>query len=177
MSMAVERDLSPVRGTAATASTFAVIATVLLLVGTVWSYVIEPCIAYLRAPRTEPALGVFWPLQVIGPQLILALPSILFIDALGALRKALDEYAAGRFFTAASGRNVRRAGDTAIVAIAAQVLVSPTLFNWVEGERPGIKLEFEPFHLGLIAFAICVSCIGRVLVSAAQIKAENDQIV
>jgi hypothetical protein len=177
MSVAADRDLKPVKGLAATASTFAVIAIVLLLVGTIWNYMIEPCIAYLRTLRSEPAFGPFWPVQVIGPQLILALPSFLFINALGALRKALDEYAAGRFFTTASGANVQRAGDITIVAIIFETIASPTLFNWVAGERPGIEINFESFHLGLIAFAICVSCIGRVLVSAAAIKAENDQIV
>lgn len=177
MVLAHERDLSSVRGLAATASTFALVATILILLGVVWAHGVRPVIEALRTMRAEPALGPFWVLQVIGPQLILALPSFLLMDTLGAFRRGLDEYAAGRFFTEKSGRAIVRAGDTAIAAIVAYVLVAPTLYGWVVGEGRGLKLEFENFHLGFVAFAIGVSCIGRVLVAAAAIKAENDEIV
>lgn len=177
MNAAVERNLSPVKGLAATASAFAVVATVLLLITVIWAHGIKPCLEALRTMRTEPAPGPFWWIQVVGPQLILALPSFLFMDALGAMRRGLDAYAAGHFFTDAPGRALARAGDTAVAAIVAHVVVSPTVYSWVVGESRGIRLDYDIAYIGVFAFAICVSCVGRVLVSAAAIKAENDQIV
>ena len=98
------------------------------------------------------------------------------ISPFGQMRKALSEYEQGRFFSKESARAVRRAGEDGLLALAAHIVISPTVHGWVT-EGPGFKVNFEFFYLGLIAFAIFITAIGRVLHAAAAIKAEHDQIV
>ncbi len=171
------RELAAVRAQAGLASTLALVAIVVISVTTVLGYFIEPLVTALRTTQRDPAAGPFWILGVVGPQLVLALPLFMFADTLGALRRALEEYASGRFFSVTAGRAVKRAGEIAALALVVKILITPTLHDWVTGAGNGIKFDFEIFDLGLIAFALFVSAVGRVLVAAAEIKAENDQIV
>ncbi len=104
------------------------------------------------------------------------LPAILFIGALDHLRRALGEYAAGNFFSSSSARSVRRAGEEAVYAMAANAVLVPTILGWVHGSGV-FDISFEPLDWALLAFLIFVAAIGRVLDLAAVIKAENDEIV
>jgi hypothetical protein len=168
--------LDRVRTLAGYSRVAALIAIIAMWITVISTYVLAPVVKGLRSIRSEPAWGPFWPAEVILKQMILALPIILFIDALGQMRKALSEYEQGRFFSKESARAVRRAGEDGLLALAAHIVISPTVHGWVT-EGPGFKVNFEFFYLGLIAFAIFITAIGRVLHAAAAIKAEHDQIV
>jgi hypothetical protein len=108
---------------------------------------------------------------------IWALPPLLFIDALEQLRKALREYEQGRFFSPASAHAVRGAGERAVYAVFAIMLIAPTLDAWTSGEFRGIVWKFEAIELAMLAFAVAIAAVGRVLDLAVAIKAENDEIV
>jgi hypothetical protein len=153
------------------------IAIVVILVAAIVNYGVGPVLSYLRDLRAEPAWGAFWPIPVVLTHMILALPSFLFVDALSHMSRALKEYEEGRFFSPEQAFRVRRAGEDALLALACHIVVSPSLFAWVTGARGGIRFEFEFIHLGLIAFALFVAAIGRVLHVAAALKREHDQIV
>ena len=73
--------------------------------------------------------------------------------------------------------HVRKAGEGALWALGFKIVGSPTLLSWVTHEGRGFTWHFEPFDLGLIAFAAFVAVLGRVLEAAARIKEENDEIV
>lgn len=169
--------LQAVRGQAATASVLALVAAIVLIVTAVATYFFAPAFEYLRELRTEPALGPFWIFEVIALQFFLALPLFLFADALGSLRRALDEYAAGRFFSEKAGAAVSRAGQIALVAMVFKVAASPTIHASIEAASLAPRLDFDAVDLAVIAFALFVAAVGRVLVAAAAIKADNDQIV
>lgn len=108
---------------------------------------------------------------------IWALAPLLFVGALWHLRKALEEYAQGRFFSPESARAVRLAGEQAVYALVAQVVVSPSLDAWTSGAFRGVVWKFESVHVAMVAFAVFVAAVGRVLDLAVAIKAENDEIV
>ena len=169
--------LEAVRAQAGAASVLALVASVVLIFTAVAAYVFAPAMEYLRSLRAEPALGPFWIIEVIARHLVLAIPLFLFADALAALRKALDEYAAGRFFSETAGRAVKRAGEIGLVAMVFKIVASPTIFGWIENRGGPLKFDFAIYDLGVIAFVLFIGAVGRVLVAAAAIKAENDQII
>lgn len=104
------------------------------------------------------------------------LPAIFFMSALERLRIALKEYARGEFFSPRSARAVRRAGEEALLAMAAKIAIVPTILGWIDHGAP-FAIHFELTDLALVAFVFFVAAVGRVLDLAVAIKAENDQIV
>ena len=107
--------------------------------------------------------------------MIPALPLALFFVSLFRLRQALDHYSDGQFFSPKPARHIAGAGINAVLALLAAALVAPALQAWVEGARFHIRVE--PLMAAMLAFALCVTIVGRILEAAAEIKAENDQIV
>lgn len=160
------------------AATFAVIAAITIVIGAVGREVVAPAAEVLRSREVTPDLnGVFALINAVGVFWVLALPSFILAGALLDLSRVLEEYGKGQFFTLRASAGVRKAGEAAIWALAFKIVISPTLYGWITQEGRGFIWNFEPFDLGLVAFAAFVMVLGRVLEAASALKAENDEIV
>jgi hypothetical protein len=160
------------------AATVAVVGAILIAIGAVAREIVPPAAEALRSGEVTPDLaGVLNFIRPVGAFVILAVPGLILAGALLDLSKVLDEYGAGRFFTLKASAGVRKAAEAALWALAFKVLISPTVFSWITQEGRGFIWHFEPFDLGLMAFAAFVAVLGRVLEAAARIKEENEQIV
>lgn len=177
MTQAAAAPLERAQKLAEGAATFAVIAAILIAIGSV-ADVAAPGLRELRegevTPDLEGALNLF---RAVGASIVLALPGFLLAGALLDLNAVLDEYGKGQFFTLRASKGVRKAGEAALWALAFKIVASPTLYSWITQEGRGFIWHMEPFDLGLIAFAAFVMVLGRVLEAAARIKQENDSIV
>ncbi len=159
------------------AATAAVVGAVLISLGAVAEGA-SPALDALRSQQvTFDLRGFLELLRVFGLFWVLALPSFLLAGALLDLSKVLDEYGKGQFFTLKASAGVRKAAEGALWALAFKIVASPTIYSWITQEGRGFIWHFEPFDLGLIAFAAFVMVLGRVLEAAARIKEENDEIV
>jgi hypothetical protein len=107
---------------------------------------------------------------------ISVLPAALFIGALARLRTALREYEKGDFFSHASARAVRKAGEDATLAMLAKMLIVPSILRFTSGDSQ-VSFHFELEDLAVLSVVVFVAAVGRVLMLAAAIKADNDQIV
>ena len=113
----------------------------------------------------------------IGLLLVALLPAILFYESVNRLRLALQHYDKGEFFSAAASTRVAQAGDYAIEAMVAIILVVPNLTMWITHGGGGFDMELESATIGMLAFACFVAAVGRILTAATQLKAENDAFV
>lgn len=165
--------LARARNAAADAGTLATIGLGIVAVTVVINFGVS-------AYRTAAALGADAAfldyVRALAPGIVLLLPAALFICALYRLTCALKEFEAGRFFSPASSRAVRLAGQDAAWALAAQIVIAPTLLLWIRAEG-GIDFRFEVLDLALAAFFIFVAVVGRVLEIAAAVQADNEAIV
>lgn len=107
--------------------------------------------------------------------LIPALPLAIFFLSVFRLRQALDHYSDGEFFSAKPARHIAGAGITAALALVAAAVVAPALQAWSEGTP--YSFAIDPVLAPMLAFALFVMIVGRILEAAAAIKAENDQII
>lgn len=112
----------------------------------------------------------------IGVALIELLPAILFIEAINHLRQALSSFGNAEFFSNTVAKHVAAAGSYAIYAMAAVMAITPTLLLWVS-RRGGIDVQIEPEYIGMLAFAVFVCAVGKILAAATDIKSENDAFI
>jgi hypothetical protein len=159
-------------------ATIAVVSAILIAIGAAAQV---GAAGWLEAAReqelTRDWRGALSLLRNVATFAVLAIPSFLLVDALLGLSRVLDEFGKGQFFTLRASLGVRKAGESALWALAFKILISPTVFSWITHEGRGFVWHMEPFELGLIAFAAFVMVLGRVLEAAARIKEENDEIV
>lgn len=92
----------------------------------------------------------------------LALPSVFLILGLLSLRDALREC----FFTRAAGAAVRHAGAWALAALAAKIVLAPTLYGLFELAPLSVIITYESFDLGMIGFAALLMLAGSVIETA-----------
>jgi hypothetical protein len=104
------------------------------------------------------------------------LPSFLFYEAVNQLHQALKLYIDGEFFSAAAASRVAQAGDYAIGAMVALMLVVPNVTLWIK-KLGGFDVRIESEYIGMLAFALFVSAVGRILAAATQLKSENESFV
>ena len=112
----------------------------------------------------------------IGMVSISLLPSFLFYEAVNQLRHALKLYGDGEFFSADAALRVAQAGDYAIGAMVSLMLVVPNVTLWIT-EHGGFDVRFESEAIGMFAFALFISAVGRILGAASRLKTENDSFV
>ncbi|MDO9319912.1 MAG: DUF2975 domain-containing protein [Gammaproteobacteria bacterium] len=112
----------------------------------------------------------------VGLLMVALLPALLFYEAVNRLRLALQHYDRGEFFSTEASARVAQAGDFAIEAMVAVILVVPNVTMWIT-HRGGFDMELEPATIGMLAFACFVAAVGRILTAATQLKAENDAFV
>lgn len=175
MNTAIAAPLARAQKLAEVASTVAVVAASVLVI-TAAVNVGAPALRAL--PGLEPGWsGAHALIQLVGAQLILALPSFILAGACLDLGRVLNEYAGGRFFTTRASANVRKAGEGILYAMAFQCFLSPTIYSVITDYGRSLTVRFETFDLGLIAIGAFVMVMGRVLEAAAALKADNEEIV
>jgi hypothetical protein len=157
---------------AQTAQAIALIALIVTVVLILILYAGATFAAFSGEPRADGleitrTLAVTW---------ISVLPVGLFLSALSEVRKALAEFAKGRFFAQASARAVRSAGLWAVGAMLAKDIIVPSVKAWTPGAfSPRVSVDAVDF--ALFAFLVFVAVIGRVLELATELKSENEAFV
>ena len=171
MSIRATEELKHAQNLAVTAQTLAIIAlvTVVIAIAVKGGAVIG---------STLFAQDLTWQHKVhnIGLVLIELLPAFLFVEAINQLRQALTHFGKGEFFSNEVARHVAEAGSYAIYAMVAVMAITPNLLLWVN-RQGGFDVRIEPEYIGMLAFAVFVSAVGRILAAATDIKSENDAFV
>src|SRR5262249_50907732 len=157
---AVAAPLERAQKLAESAAVVAIVAAVVLVIGAATD-VGGPALRALRSEEVTPDWqGALNFIRAVGGFTVLAAPSFMLAGALFDLSKVLDEYGKGQFFTLKASKAVRSAAEWALWALAFKILISPTLFSWITQEGRGFIWHWEPFDLGLIAFAAFVAVLG-----------------
>lgn len=116
-------------------------------------------------------------ITLFGLRLIAVSPLVFFALALGYLNGALGDFSRGEFFTKGAAGALREAGLWSIAALIMKIAGAPTLTQWIGQRESGITIDFDRFDFGVLALAMALTLIGRVMEAAAAIKADSDQIV
>ena len=171
MSVRAADDLKQAQHLATTARTLAIIAMAMLVIAIVVKGGATIGSNLFSADNS-------WSQRVhnIGLVLIELMPAILFVEAINQLRQALTHFGNGEFFSSTVANHVAEAGSYAIYAMIAVMAITPNLLLWVN-RQGGFDLRIEPEYIGMLAFAVFVSAVGRVLAAATDIKTENDAFV
>lgn len=111
-----------------------------------------------------------------GLLLVQILPATLLYTSINQLRYALERYSAGEFFSETASKRVAAAGDYAIEALVAVMLIVPNLTQWIQ-HNAGFELRIESEYIGMLAFAIFIAVVGRILSAAAFLEQENESFV
>ena len=62
------------------------------------------------------------------------------------------------------------------MAMLAFILIVPNLTQWIR-HNGGFEMRVEPEYLGMLAFAIFIVMVGRILSAAAILKEDNEGFV
>lgn len=111
-----------------------------------------------------------------GRIVVQVLPVVLMLGALWSARDLFRQFAAGDVFTPASGAKLGRIGDWLIAGAVAGIVASPAVEIVTSAGAP-TDLRFDHLSLAVGCVGLAIRLIGRAFVSAAEIKAENDQIL
>ncbi|HTE40684.1 MAG TPA: DUF2975 domain-containing protein [Steroidobacteraceae bacterium] len=172
MAESLTADLKEARALAGTARVFSIIA--LVIIGVTIAARLGPAIwSAVSSNDPSPWRDQF---RDVGLRLISLLPAMLLFESVNQLQRALNLYCDGQFFSAAAASRVAQAGEYAVHAMIALILVVPNLTVWVSNHG-GFRWHFEPEHIGMLAFALFVSVVGRILAAATRLKTENDSFV
>jgi hypothetical protein len=171
MTQILHTDLEKARQLAGTAQLCAIAALVVIAVSIadslgspLWGLLLESDSSWREQLRD-------FSLLLVG-----ALPAILLFYAVQQLSRALKHYENGEFFGREAPERVARAGDLAVEAMLAAMVVVPSLTRWLD-TRGGFDLRLEPEFIGMLAFALFISVAGRILQAAAGLKDENDAFI
>jgi hypothetical protein len=108
--------------------------------------------------------GMAWPavINAVLVKSIWLLPTAYLILSLLDLREALSQC----LFTAEAGASLRRAGYWALWALAAKIVIAPTIAGLFEPAPLGLVLHYETFDVGMVGFAVLLMLAGRVVETA-----------
>lgn len=138
--------------------------SVMLLVAVV-AIVVSAVRQHIAGPAMEAAsagLGLRDVADITLMNATLALPSVFLILALLDLRTAVSEC----FFSKSAGAALRHAGAWALWALAAKIVLAPTLYGLFELAPLSIIVTYESFDLGMIGFAALLTLAGSVIETA-----------
>jgi hypothetical protein len=138
--------------------------SVMLLVAVV-AIVASAARQHIAGPALEAAsagLGLRDVAEITLMNATLVLPSVFLILALLELRTAVSEC----FFTRTAGASLRHAGAWALWALAAKIVLAPTLYGLFELAPLSIIVTYESFDLGMIGFSALLMLSGRVIETA-----------
>jgi hypothetical protein len=164
-------ELKHAQNLAVTAQTLAIIAMVTLVVAIITK-------GGFSIGSTLISADLSWQQKVHNTGLVLIelLPAFWFLEAVNHLRRALSTFGNSEFFSNEAAKHVANAGSSAIYAMLAVMLITPNLLLWVN-QQGGFDVRIEPEYIGMLAFAVFVSAVGRILAAATYIKTENDAFV
>lgn len=167
----LDLDLSKAQQLAKTAQGFALLA--LLMIGL--SILLNTGIPALRVLADD---AMNWRSRVteIGLMMVQILPAILLLEAVNRLHLALKFYCEGDFFSKKASERVAEAGDYALQAMIALILIVPNLIQWIR-HHGGFEIRFEPEYFGMLAFALFIAMVGRILSAAATLKEDNEGFI
>lgn len=156
---------------AKTAQTFALLA--LLMIGL--SILLNTGLPALRIVADS---ALTWRTRVseIGLLAVQILPAILLCEAVNRLHLALKHYCEGDFFSNVASKRVAEAGDYALQAMIALIFIVPNLTQWIR-HNGGFDIRLEPEYFGMLAFALFIALVGRILSAAATLKEDNEGFV
>lgn len=112
----------------------------------------------------------------IGLLLVQILPAVWLYEAVNRLHLALKHYSEGDFFNRVASQHVAQAGDYALQAMIALILIVPNLTQWIR-HQGGFDIRLEPEYLGMLAFALFIAMVGRILSAATSLKEDNEGFV
>ncbi len=110
-----------------------------------------------------------------GDVVVDALPVIFALCAVYVLRKLFVQFAEGEIFIPRNGRSLTRAGDWLIASAVAALIISPMVGRSDGTEIDAVALNYSAIVLALVGLA--VRLFGRTFELAADIKADNDQMI
>ncbi len=171
MNSSIEKNLSKAQTLAKSAQVFAILA--LAFIGL--AILSNTGIPLLRV-LTEDAFSWTQRINESGLLLVQILPAILLCASIKQLSKALHTYSDGDFFSHQASKQVARAGDYAVEAMVAAMLIVPNLSLWIAHEG-GFDVRIENEFIGMLAFAIFIAAVGRILAAAATLKQENESFI
>lgn len=171
MAILLDRDLSKAQQQAKTAQVFALIALVMIGMSIVFNTAVP-------AIRIVVDNALPWRSRVteIGLLLVHNLPAFLLWEAVNRLHMALQHYGEGDFFSQVASRRVAEAGDYALQAMIALILIVPNLTQWIR-HQGGFDIRLEPEYYGMLAFALFIALVGRILSAATTLKEDNEGFV
>lgn len=167
----MQSDLNRAQQLAVTAHSFAIFALIAIAVTLTGRTGMS-----LKALLTEDARDYSGQMISIGVILIQLLPTILLWQAVNRLRHALVHYSKGDFFCREASAQVAAAGNYGIQAMIAFILIVPNLSAWIQSQG-GFSLRVENETLGVLAFTLFISAVGRILGAAATLKEENEAFI
>ena len=171
MAIPLDSDLSKAQELAKTAQVFAIIALVTLGLSILFN-------TALPAVRIVVDHAMPWRSRVteIGLLAVQNLPALLLLGAVNRLHFALKHYGEGDFFSKVASSRVAEAGDYALQAMVALILIVPNLTQWIR-HRGGFDIRLEPEYYGMLAFALFIAMVGRILSAATTLKEDNEGFV
>jgi dipeptide/tripeptide permease len=113
--------------------------------------------------------------RALAAHAIAAIPDMVYLLALGGVRRALSEFARGELYAPTVARMLDRVG----VLLAAGAFIGMFLVPGLQralGEGPGYWIGFDVSALVLGALGLSLTVIARVFGQAAALKAELDEI-
>jgi len=171
MANLIDLESSKAQQLAKTAQSFALLA--LLMIG--MSILLNTGLPALRIAIDN---AMPWRSRVteIGLLLVQILPAVLLFEAVNRLHLALKYYCEGNFFSRDASQRVAEAGDYALEAMIALIIIVPNLTQWIR-HQGGFDIRFEPEYFGMLAFALFISLVGRILSAATTLKEDNEGFV
>jgi hypothetical protein len=171
MANLLQTDLNKALQLAKTAQVFALLA--LLMIGL--SILLNTGIPAIRIviDDTLPWRGKVTEIGLLAVQI---LPAVLLCEAVNRLHLALKHYCEGEFFSHDASKRVAEAGDYALQAMIALIAIVPNLTQWIR-HNGGFEIRLEPEYFGMLAFALFIALMGRILSAAAILKEENEGFI
>ena len=171
MANLIDGDLDKAQQLAKTAQVFALIA--LFMIGL--SILLNSGLTALDIVLNE---EMSWRTKVneVGLIAVQILPAVWLCEAINRMNMALKHYCEGDFFNKIASQRVAESGEYAAMAMLAFILIVPNLTQWIR-HNGGFEMRVEPEYLGMLAFAIFIVMVGRILSAAAILKEDNEGFV
>tara|TARA_R110002167_G_scaffold144413_5_gene334655 strand:- start:7513 stop:8028 length:516 start_codon:yes stop_codon:yes gene_type:complete len=171
MANLIDGDLNKAQQLAKTAQVFAWIA--LTMIGL--TILLNSGLTALDIVLSE---EISWRTKVneIGLIAVQILPAVWLCEAINRMNMALKHYCEGDFFNKIASQRVAEAGEYATMAMFALILIVPNLTQWIR-HNGGFEMRVEPEYLGMLAFAIFIVMVGRILSAATTLKEDNEGFV
>jgi len=167
--------MSPAPSLSALATRMRDLATVVLVILGL-SVAAQPVLLVISSLREDAPPAVM--AQDLGQALIRMTPAIFYVSALWAVRRIFSELARrDRPFGPALAKGLRGVGWSLAWGAGMDVVGSPMLLRWTDGERGGSVAHYIPAAVALGVVGLALVVLARLLDQASAIQDELDQII